>query len=159
MLAKVLSAGEDEAGIEVAPVGDDINRTKAALAQRTTGNLAALSGAHGLTYMEVQAGPFTSYSTCNYGLPATCMQGLAICSGKCLQGIGCLLGKSNTDCGDWPHCARSSSACYFQCTNTAVLLLGSYCMPLLAEALPGSPSEIAGVNAFSRLTGLPAAFG
>ncbi len=53
VLAKVLSAGEDEAGIEVAPVGDDIIRTKSALAQRTTGNLAALSGAHGLTYMEV----------------------------------------------------------------------------------------------------------
>lgn len=54
VLAKVLSAGEDEAGIEVAPVGDDIARTKSTLAQRTTGNLAALSGAHGLTYMEVQ---------------------------------------------------------------------------------------------------------
>ena len=54
VLAKVLSAGEDEAGIEVAPVGDDIARTKSSLAQRTTGNLAALSGAHGLTYMEVQ---------------------------------------------------------------------------------------------------------
>ena len=53
VLAKVLSAGEDEAGIEVASVGDDVMRTKAALAQRTTGNLAALSGAHGLTYMEV----------------------------------------------------------------------------------------------------------
>lgn len=53
VLAKVLSAGEDEAGIEVAPVGDDVTRTKSALAQRTTGNLAALSGAHGLTYMEV----------------------------------------------------------------------------------------------------------
>ena len=53
VLAKVLSAGEDETGIEVAAVTDDVTRTKAALAHRTTGNLAALSGAHGLTYMEV----------------------------------------------------------------------------------------------------------
>ncbi|CAK0736769.1 General transcription and DNA repair factor IIH helicase subunit xpb2 [Coccomyxa viridis] len=52
VLAKVLSAGEDEAGIEVAAVTDDVTRTKASLAHRTTGNLAALSGAHGLTYME-----------------------------------------------------------------------------------------------------------
>ena len=55
VLAKVLSAGEDEAGIEVAAVTDDVMRTKASLAHRTTGNLAALSGAHGLTYMEVEA--------------------------------------------------------------------------------------------------------
>ena len=54
VLAKVLSAGEDEAGIEVAAVTDDVTRTKASLAHRTTGNLAALSGAHGLTYMEVK---------------------------------------------------------------------------------------------------------
>lgn len=54
VLAKVLSAGEDEAGIEVAAVTDDVTRTKASLAHRTTGNLAALSGAHGLTYMEVR---------------------------------------------------------------------------------------------------------
>jgi DNA excision repair protein ERCC-3 len=53
MLAKVLSAGEEEAGVEVADVTDDVIRTKKALAQRTTGSLAALSGAHGLTYMEV----------------------------------------------------------------------------------------------------------
>lgn len=66
VLAKVLSAGEDEAGIEVAPVGDDIMRTKAALAQRTTGNLAALSGAHGLTYMEVQAATDCSCRTCKF---------------------------------------------------------------------------------------------
>lgn len=52
-LAKVLSAGEEEAGVEVADVGDDVTRTKRAKAQRTTGSLAALSGAHGLTYMEV----------------------------------------------------------------------------------------------------------
>ncbi len=73
MLAKVLSAGEDEAGIEVAPVGDDVMRTKAALAQRTTGNLAALSGAHGLTYMEVQSETFTSQRSCVLCLPATCI--------------------------------------------------------------------------------------
>lgn len=71
VLAKVLSAGEDEAGIEVAPVGDDVMRTKAALAQRTTGNLAALSGAHGLTYMEVQAQTFTLSSTRTSGPAAT----------------------------------------------------------------------------------------
>ena len=57
VLAKVLSAGEDEAGIEVAAVTDDVTRTKASLAHRTTGNLAALSGAHGLTYMEVKLQP------------------------------------------------------------------------------------------------------
>ena len=60
MLAKVLSAGEDEAGIEVAAVTDDVTRTKASLAHRTTGNLAALSGAHGLTYMEVKLQAVTS---------------------------------------------------------------------------------------------------
>ena len=67
VLAKVLSAGEDEAGIEVAPVGDDVTRTKSALAQRTTGNLAALSGAYGLTYMEVT---FTGSPPSNCDVPA-----------------------------------------------------------------------------------------
>ncbi|KAK9915560.1 hypothetical protein WJX75_000745 [Coccomyxa subellipsoidea] len=52
VLAKVLAAGEEEAGVEVADVTDDVTRTKKALAQRTTGNMGALSGAHGLTYME-----------------------------------------------------------------------------------------------------------
>ncbi|EIE26133.1 DNA repair helicase rad25 [Coccomyxa subellipsoidea C-169] len=52
VLAKVLAAGEDEAGVEVADVTDDVTRTKKALAQRTAGSLAAMSGAHGLTYME-----------------------------------------------------------------------------------------------------------
>lgn len=53
MLAKVLAAGEEEAGVEVADVTDDVTRTKKALAQRTPGDMGALSGAHGLTYMEV----------------------------------------------------------------------------------------------------------
>lgn len=53
VLAKVLAAGEEEAGVEVADVTDDVTRTKKALAQRTTGNMGALSGAHGLTYLEV----------------------------------------------------------------------------------------------------------
>lgn len=55
VLAKVLAAGEEEAGVEVADVTDDVARTKKALAQRTAVSLAALSGAHGLTYMEVCA--------------------------------------------------------------------------------------------------------
>ena len=62
VLAKVLAAGEDEAGVEVADVTDDVTRTKKALAQRTAGSLAAMSGAHGLTYMEV----------CLSGFPGSC---------------------------------------------------------------------------------------
>lgn len=53
MLARVLSAGEDEAGVEVDRLGDDVEATKRALAQRRKGSLAALSGAQGLTYLEV----------------------------------------------------------------------------------------------------------
>lgn len=60
VLAKVLAAGEEEAGVEVADITDDVTRTKRALAQRTTGNLAKLSGADGLTYMEVCAWPQSS---------------------------------------------------------------------------------------------------
>ena len=56
VLAKVLAAGEDEAGTEADRVTDDVAATKGALAQRTKGSLAALSGAHGLTYMEVGRG-------------------------------------------------------------------------------------------------------
>ena len=77
MLAKVLSAGEDEAGIEMAPVGDNVTRTKAALAQRTTGNLAALSGAHGLTYMEVQAEAHCSRSSYRPCVPEGSALGVA----------------------------------------------------------------------------------
>jgi hypothetical protein len=53
VLARVLSAGEEEAGVEVDRVTDDVAATKRALAQRRKGSLAALSGAHGLTYLEV----------------------------------------------------------------------------------------------------------
>lgn len=55
----MLAAGEEEAGVEVADVTDDVTRTKKALAMRTTGNLAKLSGADGLTYMEVRASAVT----------------------------------------------------------------------------------------------------
>ena len=54
VLARVLSAGEDEAGVEVDKLGDDVAATKAALAQRRKASLAALSGAQGLTYLEVR---------------------------------------------------------------------------------------------------------
>ena len=117
MLAKVLSAGEDEAGIEVAPVGDDVMRTKAALAQRTTGNLAALSGAHGLTYMEVQSETFTSQRSCVLCLPATCIQGLANCLSTAVAKVPNALGTrvvacwaSNAYCGFRPGCALPSNS-------------------------------------------------
>ena len=52
MLTQVLSAGEEEAAVEADDLTDDIARTVKAVARRTVGSLAALSGAKGLSYME-----------------------------------------------------------------------------------------------------------
>ena len=53
LLAKVLAAGEEEASVEADTATDDVSRTaKAISAQRTKGNMAKMSGADGLTYME-----------------------------------------------------------------------------------------------------------
>jgi DNA excision repair protein ERCC-3 len=56
LLAKVLSAGEEDAGEEVLPVTDEVSRTAKAIAKRTVGSLSALSGGAGLTYMEYSTG-------------------------------------------------------------------------------------------------------
>ncbi|KAK9809097.1 hypothetical protein WJX72_009334 [[Myrmecia] bisecta] len=55
LLARVLSAGEDEAGEERVDDADDV-ATKKLVARRTVGSMAALSGAQGLTYMEFSSG-------------------------------------------------------------------------------------------------------
>ncbi len=52
LLAKVLAAGEEEASVEADAAADDVPRTAKAIAQRTKGNMAKMSGAEGLTYME-----------------------------------------------------------------------------------------------------------
>ncbi|KAK9830608.1 hypothetical protein WJX81_004839 [Elliptochloris bilobata] len=58
LLAKVLSAGEEEAGVEVLADADDLaaKRSAGGGAVRTAGTLAAKSGAHGLTYLEYDTG-------------------------------------------------------------------------------------------------------
>ena len=54
---QVLSAGEEEAGEELLPDKDElVRRTAKGVADRTVGSMAALSGAHGLTYMEFASG-------------------------------------------------------------------------------------------------------
>ncbi len=120
VLAKVLSAGEDEAGIEVAPVGDDVMRTKAALAQRTTGNLAALSGAHGLTYMEVQAQTCTLSMHSLHHLvrqPAVLVRGLASLQWLLApDAAGCLPGKP---CG-LRLCCHTDVVCTLKCFHLAL---------------------------------------
>lgn len=52
----MLSVGEEDAGEEVLPVTDEVSRTVKAIARRTVGSLAAMSGADGLTYMEYSTG-------------------------------------------------------------------------------------------------------
>lgn len=52
MLTRVLSAGEEEAAVEADEGTDDVGRAAKAVAKRTVGSLAALSGAQGLSYME-----------------------------------------------------------------------------------------------------------
>ncbi len=55
--AQVLSAGEEEAGVEVLADADEVAARRGGPgAVRTSGPLAAKSGAHGLTYLEYDTG-------------------------------------------------------------------------------------------------------
>lgn len=52
----MLAAGEEEAAVEADAATDDVTRTAKAIAQRTKGNMAKMSGAEGVTYMEYRTG-------------------------------------------------------------------------------------------------------
>ena len=123
MLAKVLSAGEDEAGIEVAAVTDDVTRTKASLAHRTTGNLAALSGAHGLTYMEVK---LQATTCCTWSLRGH-IAGTAFCQHACAICLQVYM-HVFAACSYADHRRRLCLGMYADCESCSFLLHGNECM-------------------------------
>eukprot|EP00899_Mesostigma_viride_P004782 jgi/Mesvir1/14304/Mv09727-RA.4 len=56
LLAKVLAAGDDEAGLENLGDDDDISNSRSSKVRRTTGSMGMLSGVDGTTYMEYSTG-------------------------------------------------------------------------------------------------------